>query len=427
MRPEMGTSFSASLRRIRTVGFRYGQRMQSQDTTPVSKPRVVAETTRDWPLPMLIFTGIVITLCGGAALTYAQAEILTAPGVAVWSALTSSQLLDIARTTTFALGAIGGIAALLMAYRRQKLNEVTHQHEIVKHDATHALEQDKQRATRVTGLHERYSTAVEQLARDDKASIRLGAVHAIEALAEDWLAIDNHRQRQVCVNLLCSYLNSLDEPRSENSILNIVEQHDDVDEAKLRRDSTAAANQLWDDRSVRKAIFEALSDILVADHNANRKPAIVDLRGATFGNGLDLTNARLAHLPLDHKDLRGVSLKRANLSGANLSGANLRRVNLSQTDLTGADLTGARLLAHRIDGVALQGAILTRGCWAGASQPMDTTDEWQWQPPDTPDEWQTKVRRLLRNGRSTSPELEGPSPTGKTLSLQQLWSRNHLC
>ncbi|PCK23185.1 hypothetical protein [Rhodococcus qingshengii] len=76
----------------------------------------------------------------------------------------------------------------------------------------------------------------------------------------------------------------LDEPRSENSILNIVEQHDDVDEAKLRRDSTAATNQLRDDRSVRKAILEALSDILVADHNANRKPAITGHSGPTRRN-----------------------------------------------------------------------------------------------------------------------------------------------
>ncbi|PCK23186.1 pentapeptide repeat-containing protein [Rhodococcus qingshengii] len=90
-----------------------------------------------------------------------------------------------------------------------------------------------------------------------------------------------------------------------------------------------------------------------------------------------LTSRRLAQLPLDHKNLRGVSLNRANLSGANL-----RRVNLSQSDLTGAWLP-----VHRIDGVAIQGAILTRGCWTlNPSKPMDTLDEWQ-----------TKVRRLLRN------------------------------
>ncbi|WP_159419317.1 hypothetical protein [Rhodococcus rhodochrous] len=172
------------------------------------------------------------------------------------------------------------MAALLLAYRRQKLNQATHLHEVTKHDATHHLELEKQQSARVAGLHDRYTKSVEQLA-DDRASIRLGAVHALEALAADWLDVGNHRQRQVCVNLLCSYLHNLDEPRSENSILSILEENDDVDEDELRAESKAAAQRLWDDRTVRKAILETLSDMLVDDHRSERDPVVVDLRTAT--------------------------------------------------------------------------------------------------------------------------------------------------
>lgn len=193
--------------------------------------REIKDRHGGWPLPLLIAIGIGLAIAVGATVAYFQAEVLTAPGEPVWSTLTSAQLLEIARTSTFALGAIGGVAALLMAYRRQKLNEATHQHELAKHDATHRLEIEKQLSARVAGLHDRYTKSVEQLA-DTRASIRLGAVHAIEALAEDWLAIDNHRQRQVCVNLLCSYLGSLDQPRDENSIQNILAAYDDADERR---------------------------------------------------------------------------------------------------------------------------------------------------------------------------------------------------
>jgi len=314
-----------------------------------------------WPLPLLIFTGIGLTIAGGATVAYLQAEVLTAPGESVWSTLTSAQLLEIVRTSTFALGAIGGVAALLMAYRRQKLNHATHQHELAKHNATHQLEIEKQLAARVAGLHDRYTKSVEQLA-NDRASIRLGAVHAIEALAADWLAIDNHRQRQVCVNLLCSYLGSLDEPRSESSIQNILEEDEGADEAELRAESKAAAERLWEDRSVRRAILEALSDTLVADYQANRDPVGVDLRKATFKFGLDLRNARLARLPLSHARLTGQTLDGADLTGANLQSAILVRANLNEANLTDADLSDAHLYVHTY----LEGAKLVRANLRGA-------------------------------------------------------------
>ena len=214
--------------------------------------------------------------------------------------------------------------------------------------------------------------SVEQLA-DNRASIRLGAVHAIEALAADWLAIDNHRQRQVCVNLLCSYLGSLDEPRDENSIQSILAEYDDADETKLRAQSKTAAERLWEDRSVRKAIVESLSDMLVADHQANRDPVVVDLRDIAFGNGLELRKARLARLPLGGADLSRLGLDGADLTGANLQGALLNWTHLSDANLTDADLSEAFLSKDtHLDRAILVRADLRRAHLKGAH--LDSAD-----------------------------------------------------
>lgn len=338
----------------------YGHPMTNQQETG----RQNDATARNGGLALwvLLTLGIVAAIMLGSAVAYLQAEVLTAPGEPVWSTLTSTQMLEIVRSSTFALGAIGGVAALLLAYRRQKLNQASHNHELDKHrherqkdKSSHELELDKQLSARLAGLHDRYTKSVEQLA-NDSASIRLGAVHAIEALAADWLAIDNHRQRQVCVNLLCSYLNSLDQPRDEGSIQNILAEDPDANEDELRTESAAAGKRLWEDKTVRKAILEVLSDMLVADHTANRAPVTVDLRGVALGNGLDLQRARLARLPLINSHLGGRTLTGANLTGANLSGAMLYGASLDSTDLTDAVLTDAWCDKH----TSLRGANLTR-------------------------------------------------------------------
>ena len=57
----------------------------------------------------------------------------------------------------------------------------------------------------------RYSTAVEQLS-SDKASIRLGGIYSLVGLADEWLADENfeerHKEGQVIINNLCSYIRS---------------------------------------------------------------------------------------------------------------------------------------------------------------------------------------------------------------------------
>ncbi|GAA0245130.1 hypothetical protein GCM10010492_50600 [Saccharothrix mutabilis subsp. mutabilis] len=89
------------------------------------------------------------------------------------------RLLTIALTVT---GGIGGVTALVIAYRKQRLGE-----------ADHARED-----TRL--FNERYARVAEQLG-SDKAAVRLAGVYAMADLADDWAI-----RRQVCIDVFCGYL-----------------------------------------------------------------------------------------------------------------------------------------------------------------------------------------------------------------------------
>jgi hypothetical protein len=79
---------------------------------------------------------------------------------------------------TIALGT-GGAAYLLLAYRRQRLEEVD---------------------TRERRITELFTKAVEELGHE-KAPVRLGALYSLERLAQD-----NPEHHQTVVNMFCAYL-----------------------------------------------------------------------------------------------------------------------------------------------------------------------------------------------------------------------------
>lgn len=342
----------------------------------------------DRSLFWLVAGGIFASVVLAAAMGYAQAELLTAPGESVTS-LDSSEMLDIARSTAFALGALGAVAVLLVNYRKQRSVEAALRHDQSKHRDDLAHEHRKQQASEIAALHERYTKAVEQLANDDKPAIRLGGVHALAALGNDWAAQEVYSQRQMCVDLLCSYLRSV--PRlKKTGGTNSEPVEGDYDFEFLKKD-----------RDVRKAALEWLSSLAAADAAAtesgdaeNRAPAVlIDLRGIILRE-MNLRYAKLAHLDMRGADLHHANLNHAELTGADLTGAylegaglmraelndatltlaNLRgarlrkatlintdlsRANLEAADFVGADLTGAKLCAAKVSGkTGLRGAIL---------------------------------------------------------------------
>lgn len=91
-------------------------------------------------------------------------------------------ILEVIRLAFYAVAGIGGVVALTVAYRRQRI-----------HEAAEAREDTKL-------FNERFAAAADQLSSDQAAN-RLAGVYAMAALADDWDA-----GRQTCVNVLCAYL-----------------------------------------------------------------------------------------------------------------------------------------------------------------------------------------------------------------------------
>ncbi|GAA2267986.1 hypothetical protein GCM10009853_021570 [Glycomyces scopariae] len=90
--------------------------------------------------------------------------------------------LEVIRLSLYAIAGIGGVIALTVAYRKQRVTEATEIRE----------------ATKL--FNERFASAAEQLS-SQRAANRLAGVYAMAALADDWDA-----GRQTCINVLCAYV-----------------------------------------------------------------------------------------------------------------------------------------------------------------------------------------------------------------------------
>ncbi|MEV4599478.1 pentapeptide repeat-containing protein [Amycolatopsis sp. NPDC049253] len=91
-------------------------------------------------------------------------------------------LFDSLKVSFATIAGIGGVVALVVGYRRQRIHEA----------------QDLRDFTRLS--NERFAKAAEQIG-SNTAAIRLAGVYAMAALADDW-----PEQRQVCIDVLCAYL-----------------------------------------------------------------------------------------------------------------------------------------------------------------------------------------------------------------------------
>ncbi|MFI0813848.1 hypothetical protein [Streptomyces echinatus] len=98
--------------------------------------------------------------------------------------LDAKTLFDLVKLSFGVVAGAGALVALVVAYRRQRVDEAGAQRE-------------------VTRLHtERFSQAVDKLGSESPA-VRLGGVHALAGLADD--APDDNL-RQTCIDVLCAYL-----------------------------------------------------------------------------------------------------------------------------------------------------------------------------------------------------------------------------
>jgi hypothetical protein len=135
----------------------------------------------------------------------------------LWAALgfptASAARLDIIKVALTVVAGVGGVVALVVAYRKQRISESAETRE------------------RVKLLNERFGTACNQIG-NEAPTIRLAGVYALAALADEW-----PEQRQVCIDVLCAYLRVPYEPSLESewyhdaesevrlSITSVIAQH----------------------------------------------------------------------------------------------------------------------------------------------------------------------------------------------------------
>ncbi|GHA55911.1 hypothetical protein GCM10010303_79720 [Streptomyces purpurascens] len=165
-----------------------------------------------WPLGLHI--AVVLVLAAVAAITVLGLLWLGlgAPRVQVPGPLRPSDTYDAIKIALAIVAGGGGVVALVVAYRRQHLNETTD-----------AREHDK-------ALIERFGAAAEQLGAEQPA-VRMAGAYAMARLADEW-----PQERQMCIDVLCGYLrmpHALDPP-SDNQALTTWQRERKVRETVLQ-------------------------------------------------------------------------------------------------------------------------------------------------------------------------------------------------
>lgn len=187
-----------------------------------------------------------VTVLGVAVFTFTALLLWTALG---FPALIGAHALDpptkfsLIRIALSVVAGIGGVVALVVTYRRQRVNE-----------------QDQLREqTRL--FNERFASACAQLGHD-RAAVRLAGIYAVAGLADDWAD-----QRQVCIDVLCAYLRLPYQPEAQTGW-----HHDEEGEVRL-------------------SVTKIIRDHLLSEAQPNWQGHDFDFTRATF-HGADFTNAQ---------------------------------------------------------------------------------------------------------------------------------------
>lgn len=202
-----------------------------------------------------------------------------------WSAKTHPGLFELSRTAVPVAALVGGAAAIVVGIRRQrsteKTVELTARTAQITADA-YALDQKRAGREEVDRLRDRYTTIAAQLG-DDAAPVRLAGVYAMAALADDWITMGNHREAQVCIDVLCAYIRTprntatseevVADTRVRETITRVITQH-------LQDDAATS----WSDKvfDFTEAHFTGFHSFSGARFNEGSR---VIFRGAEFNEG----------------------------------------------------------------------------------------------------------------------------------------------
>lgn len=273
--------------------------------------------------------GVAVALAG--ALVLCGLWLAGFPKVAASERIALTALFDLLKLAFAVVAGIGGVVALVVAYRRQTVAEA-------------ADGRDTERL-----FHERFQKASEQLG-NDAAATRLAGVYAMASLADDWAD-----RRQSCVDVLCAYLRMHFEP----------DPPEDADQLRA-----------WHgERQVRQTAVRVIAEHLRDAAPVSWQRCSLDFTGVVFAEGDSFSGARFLGVKVYFGDTRfaapdisfrgtefggdDISFRRAHFAGgtvrfldATFSG---RFVNFRGTRFSGGDVTFAGA-EFRSEQVAFSGA-----------------------------------------------------------------------
>lgn len=211
-----------------------------------------------------------------------------------------AKLRAITDTRTALLAGLIGVGALLTFWLNSRVYRIT----------ARTLE-----VTEQGHITERYSKAIEQLG-DDRLTIRLGGIYALERIARD-----SQRDHPTVVEVLSAFVR--EETKKQAT-------------PRMEQGATQESPKTATSAPKRDASLDLATDIQAAVTVLGRLP---ELTGISRG------------------DLTGAHLLRAALRGANLRETNLGRVTLREADLRGADLRGGGPAGDEPGGGAPEGGV----------------------------------------------------------------------
>ncbi|MBT2423454.1 pentapeptide repeat-containing protein [Streptomyces sp. ISL-22] len=217
-------------------------------------------------------------------------------------------LFDLVKLSFGVVAGAGALAALVVAYRRQRVDE------------DGALRE-------ATRLHtERFTTAVSQLG-EESAAVRLGGVHALAGLADD---APTRELRQTCIDVLCAYLRL---PYTA--------------ESELPAGDEAARHAYLALREVRHTVIRLIRDHLRMSlpHPRSWQGHDFDFTGVVFDGGdFSLTEFRGGTVSFDGAEFASdaVTFSNARFSGGTVSFTGAKFTG-SLVYFTGAKFTGGTI------------------------------------------------------------------------------------
>jgi uncharacterized protein YjbI with pentapeptide repeats len=217
---------------------------------------------------LALAAGFAAAVVGLAVLWLVARAVLGYPHLTHSKAISYRDTVGVAQLVFASVAGAGALVALVVAYRRQRVTEVSSGHD----------------RTRV--LNERFTAITTQLG-DDHPAVRLSGVHAMAGLADDW-----PENRQTCVDVLCAYLRIPDEPPPGKN-------------ADSSKELGYRAN-----REVRRTILRVITEHLRDGAQESWQECDLDFAGVVFDGG-DFEGARFIN--------GKVSFSRARFSGGRVS------------------------------------------------------------------------------------------------------------